>query len=172
MLSNEQAEFLLMLPKFLVQNDRKLERLSLNQPAIWRGRHNLIGESDGNIFEFLWEIWQGTRNILKMNLHFQEDETKTGLFRVDYWSGHTNPPTLSDKVPAKFHPYMGKHFSVREHHVHYHVEDYPTLAWALPIGQDSFPQKETRRENIVEIVEAFAKTIQLQTTLTINRAML
>ena len=74
-------------------------------------------------------------------MHHQDDETKMGLFRVDYNSGHNNPSELTDKVPQKFHPFVGKHFSINEHHVHYHVEGYKSLAWALPIAEDSFPAK-------------------------------
>jgi len=155
MISNEQAEFLLTIPKFVVENDKKIDPLIIIQPNVWRTRYSLMGESNGDIFEFMLEIWQGVKNRLKMSLHFQEDETKIGLFRVDYWSGHSNPQTISDKVPVKFHPFVGKHFVISEHHVHYHIEGYPTLAWALPIEQDNFPYKETSNTNIPDKSRVF-----------------
>lgn len=132
----------------------------------------MIGENNGDAFEFIWEIWQSQKNTIKMSLHHQDDETKMGLFRVDYNSGHNNPAELTGSVPDKFHPYVGKHFAVNEHHVHYHVEGYHSLAWALPIADDNFLHKDMTEQNIVEIVEEFGKNINLQTKLLINRRLL
>ena len=172
MITNQQAEFLLTLPKFIVENETKLNSKPFDQPAIWDMRFLLIGESNGDAFEFLWEIWQSSKNTIKVSLHHQDEESKTGLFRVDYNSGHNNPAELTANVPAKFHPFVGKHFSINEHHVHYHVEGYKSLAWALPIANDDFPHKNMNEQNIVEIVEEFAKAINLQTNLLINRRLL
>ena len=172
MITNQQADFLLSLPKYIVENDVKLTQKRFNQPSIWDMRFLLIGESNGDAFEFLWEIWQSTKNTIKMSLHYQDEETKTGLFRVDFNSGHNNPAELTAIVPAKFHPFVGKHFSINEHHVHYHVEGFKSLAWALAIENDNFPHKNMTEQNVVEIVEDFAKTINLQTKLIINRRLL
>ena len=172
MITNQEAEFLLLLPKYIVETDRKLETKQFDQPAIWDMRFILIGENNGDAFEFLWEIWQSPKNTIKMSLHHQDEETKTGLFRVDYNSGHINPAELTVNVPPKFHPFVGKHFSIEEHHVHYHVEGYKSLAWALPIDNDDFPHKNMNNQNMVEIVEEFASTINLQTNLLINRRLL
>ena len=172
MITNQEAEFLLSLPKFIIENDSKLETKQFDQPSFWNIRYNLIGENNGDAFEFLWEIWQSQKNTIKLSLHHQDDETKMGLFRVDYNSGHNNPAELTESVPSKFHPFVGKHFSINEHHVHYHVEGYHSLAWALPITNDDFMYKEMSEQNIVEIVEKFGKTINLQTQLLINRRLL
>ncbi len=172
MITNQQAIFLLRLPKYIVVDATKLKIKQFDQPTIWDIRFMLIGESNGDAFEFLWEIWQSPKNTIKMSLHHQEEETKTGLLRVDFNSGHNNPTELTANVPAKFHPFVGKHFSINEHHVHYHVEGYKSLAWALPINNDDFPHKNMNEQNIVEIVEEFAKTINLQTKLLINRRLL
>lgn len=172
MITNQQAELLLSSPKHIVENDRKIETKKFDQPTLWDMRFLLIGEYESDVFEFLWEIWQSPKNTIKMSLHHQDNETKMGLFRVDYNSGHNNPHELTDNVPDKFHPYISKHFSINEHHVHYHVEGYTSLAWALPIADDAFIHKDMTGQNIVEIVEEFAKTINLQTQLLINRRLL
>ena len=172
MITNQQANLLLKLPKYIVENATKLNIKQFDQPAIWDIRFMLFGENNGDTFEFLWEIWQSPKNKIKMSLHHQEEETKTGLFRVDFNSGHNNPVELTANVPVKFHPFVGKHFSIKEHHVHYHVEGYKSLAWALPIVNDDFPYKNMTEQNIVEIVEEFARTINLKTQLLINRRLL
>ena len=172
MITNQQANFLLRLPKYIVEDVTKLKIKQFDQPAIWDIRFMLIGENNGDTFEFLWKIWQSPKNTIKMSLHHQEEETKTGLFRVDFNSGHINPAELTANVPVKFHPFVGKYFSIKEHHVHYHVEGYKSLAWALPINNDDFPYKNMNEQNIVEIVEEFARTINLKTQLLINRRLL
>jgi len=160
MITNQQAEFLLSVPKFIIENDTKLARKQFDQPFLWNERFYLIGEHEGEIFEFLWSIWQSPKNTIKICLHNQDDETKMGLFRVDFNSGHNNPAELTELVPAKFHPFVGKHFSITEHH------------WALPIANDDFPHKDLSEQNIVDIIEEFGKTINLQTKLLINRRLL
>ena len=172
MLNNAQAELLLRIPKHVVIEDQRREKITIKQPVIWRQRFFLVGDIDNETFEFLWEIWQSSKNTLRMSLHFQEDDLKIGIFRVDFWSGHRNPPTITEKVPDKFHPYIGKHFLSHEHHVHYHVEGYPPLAWAVPITDDDFSYKEITEQNSPDIVKEFARTINLQTKLTINRRII
>ncbi|RMH79109.1 MAG: hypothetical protein D6681_19460 [Calditrichaeota bacterium] len=172
MLTNTQAELLLEIPKFIVIGNQRRKNVTIEQPHIWRQRFSLVGNLNNEAVEFLWEIWQGSKNTLKMSLHFQEDDMNIGIFRVDFWSGHKNPFTITEQVPEKFHPYIGKHFLSHEHHVHYHVEGYPPLAWAVPIEDDNFPYKETTDRNLPDIVEAFARTIHLQTKLTITRRII
>ncbi len=162
MITNQQAEYYLSLPKHIVENDVELPKKQFDQPTIWDMRFFLIGKDNGDAYEFLWEIWQSPKNTLKMSLHYQDEETKLGVFRVDFNSGHNNPAELTANVPSKFHPFVGKHFTINEHHVHYHVEGYESLAWALPIKNDNFPHKNLTEQNIVEIVEEFAKTINFK----------
>ena len=172
MFTNQEAEYLLKLPKFIYEKDRKLLEKRFNEPFIWNIQFGLIAKDEENIYDFIWGIWQSEKNLLKMSLHHQDDETKTGLFRIDYNSGHINPAKLTDKVPKKFHPFAGKRFSIKEHHVHYHVEGYKSLAWALPIAFDNFPYKNLYASNILDIVSEFGNFINLQTKLFINKKLL
>ena len=172
MITNQQAVFLLSIPKFIIEKEIHLKEKEIEQPTFWDKTFILEGLINGDSYEFLWKIWQSDKNLLKMSLHHQEEVTKTGLFRVDYNSGHNNPDTITELVPDKFHLFAGKHFSINEHHIHYHVEGYKTLAWALPIENDPFPHKDFSDQNIVDIIESFSKKINLQTNLVINRGLL
>lgn len=172
MLSNQQADLLLSIPKHIVEGEAKLDMKELNEPILWDERFTLIGEHEEDVYIFIWELWQSSKNLLKLSLHHQDDETKTGILRIDFNGRHINPAVLADFVPAKFRPFVGKHFSTNEHHVHYHVDGYGPLAWALPITNDNFPLKTISRQNIVEIIEEFGNTINLQTKLFFNRRLL
>jgi len=172
MISNKLAEKLLKLPKHITHNHEKLDVITINQPTLWNFRYNLVGELENENYEFLWVVFQSKKNLLKMSLHVQENDTKIGILRIDFWSAHTNPQSLNESVPIKFHPYQGMYFALKDHHVHYHVEGYPTLAWAIPISDDTFAYKETSNKNIPEILEEFAKVINIQTKLTINRSFI
>lgn len=116
------------------------------------------------------------KNAIRISLHFQEDESKIGLFRVDYNSGHRNPETASDKLPQRFLPFVGKWFSNEESHVHYHVEGYKPLAWAVPIEDSEMTTKEiadtNTNEKLSSAIQEFAKIINLETVLTINTLLL
>ena len=87
------------------------------------------------------------------------------MIRVDYNSGHRNPTTLSNLVPKKFHPYVGKYFTNDEHHVHYHVQGYKPLAWAIPLSDDTFEIKSLNagadfNRTLARVIQCFAKKIK------------
>lgn len=174
-ISNEQSEYLIQLKKKVLQNDVALEQLTINQEFPMHLRFELISEEDDD-FSFLWEITQSAKNAIRISLYFQEDESKIGLFRVDYNSGHRNPETASDKLPQRFLPFVGKWFSNEESHVHYHVEGYKPLAWAVPIEDSEMTTKEiadtNTNEKLSSAIQEFAKIINLETVLTINTLLL
>jgi len=174
-ISNVQADYLMQLKKKVLQNDTALDQLTINQEFPLHLRFELVSAEDDD-FSFLWEITQSAKNSIRISLHFQEDESKIGLFRVDYNSGHRNPETANGTLPQKFIPYVGKWFSNEENHVHYHVEGYKSLAWAIPIEDSEIPTKEiTDNDTNVQLVSAiqeFAKIINLETVITINTLLL
>ena len=53
MITNQQAELLLSLPKYIVENDRKLDTKQFDQPTLWDIRFFLIGEHENDVFECL-----------------------------------------------------------------------------------------------------------------------
>lgn len=175
-LTNEQADYLLSLPKKIVNNEDILNQIIIEQKFPLNLRFELISPSDNEV-TFLWEINQSKKHGIRLSLHHQENDSKTGLFRVDFNSGHVNPEAISEFLPEKFHPFAGKIFTNNEHHIHYHVQGYKTLAWALPINETDFPIKEINDDsefntNFAELIEIFAKTINIVTKIKVEKLLL
>jgi len=175
-ITNEQVEYLLKLPKKVVKEDEILETLLIDQKFPLHKRYELISQTDDE-FTFLWEIQQSKKNSIKISFHHQENDSKTGLLRIDYNSAHKNPEMLLKDVPKKFHPFVGKYFSNKEHHVHYHVQGYKSLAWAIPLTADEFEIKELNdgkdfNRTFADIIKLFAKTINIETEIIVNESLL
>ncbi len=174
-ISNEQVDYLVHLKKKIFQNDNVVDRLMIDQEFPMHLRYELVSDEDEDV-SFLWEITQSSKIAIRISLHFQENESKIGLFRVDYNSGHHNPETATENLPGKFLPYVGKYFSNEESHVHYHVDGYRSLAWAIPIEDSEVAVKQIPSTDInttfVSAIRDFAKIINLETILTINPLLL
>ena len=175
-ISNEQAEYLLQLPKKIVENENLLDNITINQGFPFSKRYELVSEQDDE-FTFLWEFKQSKKNKIRVSVHAQDNDSKIGLIRVDYNSGHQNPVETTEFVPEKFHPYVGKHFTNDEHHVHYHVQGYKSLAWAIPLTDDEFQIKELNasedfNSTFLNVIELFAQTLNIETTININSLLL
>jgi len=170
-ISNEQAAALLQLKKKIILNDEVKDRISIQQTFPMNLRYDLVSDDDDE-FSFLWEISQSSKNKLRISLHFQEDDSKIGLLRVDYNSGHHNPEVARDDLPELFKPYIGKWFSNEESHVHYHVDGYKSLAWAVPIEVTNVQTKEIKDDeintNFVNAIMEFAKMVNIETVIMIN----
>ena len=169
-ITNEQADYLLKLPKKIInKNDNLLSQITINTKPPFSERFKLLSEKDDE-FSFLWEIGQSTKNTLRISLHFQEDDSKIGLMRIDYNGGHTNPQTITENVPGKFHPYVGK--QIMQSHIHYYVQGYPTLAWAIPLSEDEFEIKEICENDfyvtLADVIKTFAKTINIETEIKVE----
>lgn len=174
-ITNEQTDYLIQLKKKIIQDDKVLDRITIDQKYPMNLRYELISEEDDE-FSFLWEITQSTKNAIRISLHFQEDESNEGLLRVDYNSGHRNPEMATDKLPERFIPYIGKWFTNEESHVHYHVEGYKSLAWAIPIEISEMPIKQINGDDnnvqLISAIQEFAKIINLETVININPLLL
>lgn len=176
LLTNEQADYLLKLPKKILSGKEVVNEYRFDQPFPFQRRIELISPVDDE-FTFLWDIKQSAKNMIRINLHVQDDDSNIGLLRVDFNSGHRNPEAISDLLPERFHPYAGKEFSNNEHHVHYHVEGYKSLAWAIPLFDDEFEIKNLSEganfnTTFIETIVSFAKTINLETKIIINPLLL
>lgn len=175
-ITNEQAEYLLKLPKKVVQNNKLIDKLTIDQKFPFNTRFELMSEKDDE-FTFLWEVQQSKKNSIRVSFHYQENDSKIGLLRVDYNSGHKNPEVVSEYVPEKFIPFVGKIFSNDEHHIHYHVQGYKSLAWAVPLSTDGFAIKELNQGNdfnstFASIIQLFAKTVNIETEIYVNELLL
>ncbi|MDR3367023.1 MAG: hypothetical protein LBO71_08685 [Prevotellaceae bacterium] len=79
-------------------------------------------------------------------------------------------------MPEHFRKYVGKEFSVKEHHIHYYVQGYKPLAWAIPLVDDDFAIKTIEAINFnqtfADIIKLFAKVVNIETVITINSLLL
>jgi hypothetical protein len=172
MFTNKQAQNLIDLPKKIVNNNKMLDMIEVNFVFPLQKRFHLLSES-GQEFIFLFQIEQSKKNSIRLSLHLQEDETKIGLIRIDYNNGHKNPEKLKDTVPDKLKKYAGYSFSNEQHHIHYYVEGYNSLPWAIPLIDDSFEIKEIKtNSDITAVVNKFCLKINLITKLQINESLL
>jgi len=161
--SNKIANELLYLPKSIFINDKKEECIQVNTYELPINiKYNAF--SDDGDYEFLIEIRQSAKHRVNITLHFQEDETKIGLLRIDYCGQHKNPELLNEYVPDYIRPYAGACFGYNEHHIHYHVQGYRTLAWAIPLQIDEFSVKKmVDFTSLRQALVAFSKKINLTT---------
>ena len=170
MITYEQTLEIIHLKKKIIQNDVPQASINIDQTYPMNVRFELISQEDDGM-AFLWEITQSAKDSLRISLHFQDDDSKIGLFRVDYNGGHHNPEIGNSNLPEIFKPYIGKYFD-NESHVHYHVEGYKTLAWALPIGETNVQVKEidnkNRNQQVIDAILGFAELINVETKITIN----
>ena len=137
-LTNQEAQTLIELPKKFVQNGQSQDEYIIRLNDTPKNRFSLQSE-DGNQI-FLLNIEQSPKRHLKITLHFQENATFTGLFRIDYYGEHQNPEKANDQVPGFLRTYRGQYINCS--HVHIYVEGYKPLAWAIPIEKYDFSIKD------------------------------
>lgn len=172
--TKEQADYFIKLPKKIVEKERILDVKTIKQGFPVKIRFELISEQEPDL-PFLWQIEQSAKNIIRISLHMQEDEKKTGLLRLDYNSSHTNPVFIKDTVPKEFHKFAG--MRLFGNHIHYYVPGYKQLQWAIPLEFDNFPVKIIE-ENVkfsstfIEIIDGFKNIINVQTELRIEERIL
>lgn len=174
-ITNEQAEYLLTIPKKILEDEVLLEKKTIDQQFPFSARFELLSETDVE-FCFLWVINQSTKNRFHISLHYQENDSKIGLLRIDFNHGHENPKSISEHVPEKFRPYVGKIFNYDEHHIHYHVQGYRSLVWAIPLTIDKFEIKELDNgadlnATFANIIKLFAKTVNIKTEIFVNELL-
>ena len=162
MFTNEEAMNLIGLSKKVMEDKKTVDhtRLALDN---WKATYQLHAEKEPD-YLFLLGINRSAKNNLKITLHFQEDNSKIGLLRVDYSGQHQNPREINSNLPNRFRSYAGKWFDYHEHHIHYYVEGYNQLAWAIPLADDGFPVKSIADANdIFSATQKFARKINLKT---------
>lgn len=161
----ELANYLLNLDKFIVENNIFIEdkQLKIESPVNLRFVLGSKGDADQS---FLVDIKESDKKALKIDFHHQDDRTKHGLLRVDYYSRHKNPVELLDTLPNKFKPFAGIYLDGHAGHIHYIVDGYLPLAWAIPLESDDFPIKNINNVNdITSVLKAFFEKINLKTDL-------
>jgi hypothetical protein len=167
MITQQQADYLIQLPKHIIEENQVLERKTYAPRFPVDDRIYIVSKED-NEFTFFVEIWQSPKNHFKLTLYCQEDEASIGLLRVDFSGRHKNPEEATENVPAIFRPFVGKWLETS--HIHYYIEGYKPLAWALPLNADyTFQIKEfTEVSEFTGIFRAFNKKINLLTSIDLN----
>ena len=165
----EEALRLIHLPKWVVDEDgNKIHELSLEQMYPMQFRLHLVSDDD-IVREYLVDVKQSNKMGIRLNFQLM-DSVNWGLARLDYNSNHKNPDELTDKVPEMFHKHVSEYFNQKSH-LHYHVEDFPSLAWALPLEETEIKQKvvenATMLNDFIEVFYSFISYLNIQTKITI-----
>lgn len=165
------AEYLIGLDKYVVQNDEITNAflLDIQFPMSFRLTLSAPDDLDHNL---LIDIKESEKKSLKISLHHQDNSTQNGLLRIDYNGRHLNPVDIIQTVPEIFRPFAGQWLDDYAGHIHYVVDGYKPLAWAIPLELDDFPVKEINgREDYAQTLSAFFQKINLKTTITFNHQM-
>jgi len=159
------ANYLLELKKYIVKNGEYVENehISIDSPVQFRF---VLGSKEDIDQSFLVDIKESSKKALKISFHHQDDTTQNGILRVDYHSRHKNPEKILDTVPEHFKPFAGIYLDDYPGHIHYIVDGYAPLQWAIPLEVDEFPVKDiTNVGDIIEALKAFFNKINLKTEL-------
>lgn len=170
-MTEELAEYLIDLDKYIVQNGEKVDNYTLNIQYPMNLRIILTAPDDLDQ-SLLVDIKESEKKALKISLHHQDDSTKNGILRIDYNGRHKNPEEILPSVPEVFVPFAGKYLDEYAGHIHYVINGYKPLAWALPLEFDDFPVKKIEeKKDYSQILEAFFNKINLKTLITYNHQL-
>lgn len=162
MFTQEKAKYLLELPKRIMGNNCRIDLRAA------KSRINLYSPDDDQ-WKFITEILSNKKITFRISLHHQEHNAKEGLLRIDFKSGHKNPDTVNSFVPAFLKLYAGKWLQ-NESHIHFFVESYRNLVWAMPLKDyDKFPIKDINSyPDFSKAIRCFAKEINFISELKIQ----
>jgi len=165
------AEYLIGLDKYIVENGEIANTyfLDIQFPMSFRLTLSSPDDLDQNL---VVDIKESEKKSLKISLHHQDNSTQNGVLRVDYNGRHLNPMDIIPTLPKIFRPFAGQWLDNYAGHIHYVVNGYKPLAWAIPLEFDAFPVKELNgREDYSRTLSAFFQKINLKTTITFNQQM-
>lgn len=167
----ELAEYIIGLDKHIVDNEEKLEVYLLNIQFPLNIRLTLSTDDDLEQ-NLLVDIKESEKKALKISLHHQDNRTQYGVLRIDYNGRHLNPVKVIPSLPEVFKPFAGQWLDDYPSHIHYVVNGYKPLAWAIPLEFDNFPVKDLNgREDYSYALNAFFEKINLKTKVTYNHQM-
>lgn len=171
MMTEELADYLIGLDKYIVENGETVNNYLLNIqfPMSLRLTLSAPDDLDQNL---LINIIESEKKALKISLHHQDNSTQNGILRIDFNGRHLNPVEIIPTLPDIFRPFAGQWLDDYSSHLHYVVNGYKPLAWAIPLEFDEFPVKELNaREDYSRTLSAFFQRINLKTTIIFNHQM-
>lgn len=165
MITQEIANYLLNLPKHVIDGENVLDRFTFKADVPINDRIHLISKEDRDVMFFI-EITQSNKLRLKLTLHHQEQGSSVGLLRVDFNGRHRNPEEVTEVVPGIFRPFAGQW--IEESHIHYFIDGYKPLAWAIPLQIDDTFSMKTFEDGTDEgnAIKTFAQRVNVITVLT------
>lgn len=167
----ELAEYLIGLDKYITENGKILDTyfLDIQFPLSFRLTLSATDDLDQNL---LINVKESEKKALKISLHHQDNSTQNGILRIDFNGRHFNPVEVTPTLPEIFKPFAGQWLDDYPNHIHYVVNGYKPLAWAILLEFDDFPIKEINgREDYSRTLSAFFKKINLKTKITYNHQM-
>lgn len=168
----ELAEYLIGLDKYIFDKGENKDTFLIEIEYPMNIRLTL-STPDSLDHSFLVDIKESEKGSLKISLHHQDNNSKNGLLRVDFNGRHINPVEVINTVPEVFRPFAGQWLDDYNGHIHYIVDGYKPLAWAIPLEVDDFAIKELHgREDYIRTLEAFFLKINIQTTISFNHQMI
>lgn len=167
----EIAEYLIGLHKYIIHNGEMQDTFSIDIEFPMNIRFTL-STLDSSEESFLVDIKESEKKSLKISLHHQDNSSKNGLLRVDFNGRHLNPVEVIETVPKSFRPFAGQWLDNYNGHIHYIVNGYKPLVWAIPLEVDDFTVKKLNgKEDYIRILEAFFIKINLKTSIKFNHQM-
>ena len=155
--------------EILYEEGHFIDNYTINMVFPLKIRIILGVKSDENL-QFELCITQSSKIQIKISLHLLNDDSKIGISRLDYNGIHRNPATYNEKTPLELRRYVGKW--INESHIHYAVDGFSDLAWAIPLKDTDFPIKSIDLMNLytnfAEAIIAYAKYLNIKTTININ----
>ena len=171
-LLKEEADKAISVPKFITKGGKAKAFYEMDLAKSSDFRIDLCPyDSIDHDPEFLLRIRISEKRRMKISLHAQENEMYCCLFRVDFnGPTHTNPAEENEYVPDVMKPFVGK--MIGGNHVHYHVQGFPSGAWAVPVENDPFPVKRFELDDYLnslrDVVNAVSEFIHLETKIIIT----
>jgi hypothetical protein len=172
MLEYDKVKYLISLPKKVKMNNIVQEIIHMDQNVPFHVSYMLVSEQEVG-YIFLYDIKQGKKNHFKLSLYLMDNDTRLGLVRIDYSGQHnSNPVEINEYVPVEFELYAGKFFKYGEPHIHYYIEGYKPMAWAIPLSCIDFRIQQIKSHaDVISAFNAFNELISLNTKFMINTVL-
>lgn len=173
----EEVQDLIAKPKKLVAEDGHLiDSYYLDQKVPLCLTLDLT-DTETQKIKFCLAVKQSSKIGYKINFHLMDSNGYIALSRLDINGRHGNPKEVTDKVPDFLVPHASE--QILTSHLHYYVEGYSPLAWALPladVNDENLKDVSASSSNVyVDIINAllgYLAFLNVRTKFTVNSMML
>lgn len=173
----EEVQELIAKPKKLVAEDGHLRDSYYLDQTVPLNLTLELTDTETQKLKFRLAINQSSKIGYKISFHLMDSNGYVALSRLDIKGSHWNPKEVTDKVPDFLVPHASE--QILTSHLHYFVEGYERLAWALPladVNDDRLKDISSTSSNVhVDIVNTllgYLAYLNVGTKFTINTIML